>query len=71
MMMGDSMKQFEYLILPGLFVLISLVSVLFGYWMGRKTITDTPLIEKRFDPKDGKEPEMDEITRCLVEDELG
>jgi len=59
------MQQLEYLILPGVFVIVVLLSIAIGYLMGRKTITDTPLIAKSFDPKEGKEPEMDEITRCL------
>ena len=63
------MRQFSELILPGVFVLTVLLSVLMGYWMGRKTITDAPLITKSFNPKDDKEPEIDEITRCLQGDE--
>ena len=65
------MQQLEYLILPGVFVIVVLLSIAIGYYMGRKTVTDTPLIEKRFNPKDGKDPEVDEITRCLQDEEKG
>ena len=63
------MIRYDVLIYAGCFVFTAGLFVILGYIFGRKTITDTPLIEKRFDPKDGKEPEMDEITRCLGEDE--
>lgn len=63
------MQQFETLILPACFLLTALLFVILGYVMGRRTVTDTPLIEKRFDPKDAKEPEQSEIQRCLNEDE--
>jgi hypothetical protein len=59
------MQQFNVLILPGCFVLTALIFVAVGYWMGRKTVTDVPLIERKFNPKDGKEPEQDEVMRCL------
>jgi len=53
------------LILPGAFLLTALIFVILGYWMGRRTLTDTAMIRASFNPKDGKEPEQDEITRCL------
>ena len=56
---------YEYLILPAIFVVTVLISIVIGYWMGRKTVTDAPLITKSFNPKSDKEPEIDEITRCL------
>jgi len=36
--------------------------------MGRKTITDKPLVEKQFNPKSKEEPEESEIQRCLHKD---
>ena len=61
--------NYEYLTLPAIFVATVLISIVIGYWMGRKTITDAPLIQKIFNPKDDKEPEIDEIARCLQGDE--
>ena len=58
---------YEYLILPAIFVVTVLISIVIGYWMGRKTVTDAPLITKSFNPKEGK-PEIDEIARCLQGD---
>ena len=73
--MESFMQLYDYqyylylLILPTFFLLTAGIFVVLGYWMGRKTITDTPLIEKRFDPDDKKEPEQSEIQRCLYGDE--
>lgn len=58
----------EYLILPGCFLLTALIFVSLGYYMGRKTITDKPLVEKQFNPKSKEEPEESEIQRCLHKD---
>lgn len=59
------MQQLEMMILPGFFIATVIISIVIGYWMGRRTVTDVPLITTSFNPKDGKDPEMDEITRCL------
>ena len=67
MMTGGYMLQYNILIYAVLIVLTLLVFLLTGYLMGRKTVTDTPLFEKKFNPKDNKEPEPDEIMRCLQE----
>lgn len=69
-MIVDFTQQFNILILPAFFLLTALIFVVIGYIMGRKTRTDTPLIEKKFDPADNKKPEQDEISRCLHGDEL-
>lgn len=63
--MVDSMIPFEILILPSSFLFVALFFVILGYAMGRKTITDTPLIKKRHNPRDNKDPEQSEIMRCL------
>ena len=69
-MMGGCMIQYSMLIIPGCFLLTALVFVVLGYYMGRKTITDAPLIQKSFDPKSGAtEPEETEIMRCLRPEE--
>ncbi len=62
------MIQYNILIYAVLIILTLFVFLVTGYFMGRRTITDTPLFEKKFNPKDNKEPEMDEIQRCLNED---
>lgn len=62
------MLQYNILIYAVLIILTLLVFLLTGYLMGRKTVTDTPLFEKKFNPKDNKEPEPDEVMRCLKED---
>jgi len=67
--MGDYMIQYNILIYASLIILTLLLFLVIGYWMGRKTVTDTPLFEKKFNPKDNKDPEPDEITRCLQEKE--
>jgi hypothetical protein len=59
------MTQFEILILPGCFLLTALFFVLLGYAMGRRTITDMPLIEKKIKQKESGVPEQSEIMRCL------
>lgn len=61
------MIRYDILIYAGIIVLTLLISLLTGYLLGRKTVTDTPLFEKRFNPKDNKEPEPDEVMRCLQE----
>ena len=61
------MLQYDILIYTALIILTLLVFLLIGYLMGRKTVTDTPLFEKKFNPKDNKEPEPDEVMRCLQE----
>lgn len=61
------MIRYDILIYAGIIVLTLLISLLTGYLMGRKTVTDTPLFEKRFNPKDNKELEPDEVMRCLQE----
>lgn len=66
--MANFMTQYSILIYAGIIVLTLLVFLLTGYIMGRKTVTDTPLFEKRFNPKDNKDPEPDEIQRCLKDD---
>jgi hypothetical protein len=63
------MIRYDILIYAGIIVLTLLSFLVIGYWLGRKTVTDTPLIEKRFDPDDKKEPEQSEIQRCLYGDE--
>ena len=67
--MENSMLQYNILIYAALIILTLLVFLLIGYLMGRKTVTETPLFEKRFNPKDNKEPELDEVMRCLKEKE--
>lgn len=62
------MQQLEILLILVCFMCIALIFLCIGYWMGRKTITDTPLFEKRFNPKDNKDPELDEVMRCLQEE---
>lgn len=64
-MMGNYTTQFEILILPGCFLLTALFFVLLGYVMGRRTITDMPLIEKKTKQKESGVPEQSEIMRCL------
>ena len=62
-------EHFGVLIYAGIIILTLFVFLCTGYWMGRKTVTDKPLIEKRFNPNDNKEPEQDLIMECLHGDE--
>ena len=62
-----NMLRYDILIYAGIIVLTLLAFLVIGYWLGRKTVTDTPLFEKKFNPKDNKDPEPDEIQRCLQE----
>jgi len=63
------MIQYSMLIHAGCFLLTALIFVILGYYMGRKTMTNEPLLQKRFNPKVEKpEPEETEIMRCLKED---
>lgn len=55
-------------------VLVIWGSIHMGYWMGRKTITDEPLIKREFDPgpKDGDDDNVyDEALKPLDEEERG
>lgn len=69
MTMEICMLRYDILIYAGIIVLILLSFLLIGYWIGRKTVTDIPLLEKRFNPKDNLEPEESEIMRCLHDDD--
>lgn len=62
------MIQYNMLFLPCFFLLTAFLFVLLGYLMGRKTKTDAPIWEKKFNPDDGKAPEQDEIRECLYGD---
>jgi len=48
-------------------------AVFMGYWMGRKTITDEPLVKREFDPGPPNEPDGDMWTEALTapEEERG
>lgn len=64
------MLRYDILIYASIIILTLLAFLVIGYWLGRKTIIDTPLIKTRFNPKDNdKEVEESEIMRCLHGDE--
>jgi len=63
------MIQCNAMIFIAVIILTILVFLVIGYIMGRKTRTDVPLFERKFNPDDGKEPEQDEIMACLHGDQ--
>lgn len=67
MTMENYMPQLDYLIFiyAGFLICVAFCFLIAGYIMGRKTRTDEPVFRERFNTDDGKEPEQDEIQRCL------